>query len=1071
MVETRCSQCNAINRETARFCAECGAPLTRGVSKPASGPSPQPGIPSKTGPAEGESASQGQAESVSPTVVESSTNETGRVLQGRYRIERELGRGGFGAVYCAWDTNVNRRCAVKENLEIAAEGRRQFSREATILANLSHPNLPRVTDHFSIPGQGQYLVMDFVEGEDLGSLVDRQGKIPVEQVLNWMIQVADALAYIHSQQPPVLHRDIKPANIRLTPSGQAMLVDFGLVKVFDPVLKTTMGARAVTPGYAPPEQYGQGRTDHRTDLYALGATLYTLLTGQEPLESVQRVAGRQMVSVCVANPNVSPKLGEVVERAMALEPSRRYQSANEFKAALQECQAASSTPIMVARVSPPPLAPTMQLAEPALPGPVVRQIPAQKSREKRKTLWIWVGLGALVLVGFIGVAVLGGLYIWGSVTTTATPVVQAGVTSEVSTPGASTPGAFQGGETPAAPGPTAVPVVFSKDPQTYIHLASSEPDTLDPALSYSTTGSGVIFNIYESLIFYERDNPNVFIPQLALEVPTLENGGISSDGRVYRFKIRPGVKFHNGGELTAEDVAYSFQRGILQGGSDSPQWLFTEPLLGTGVYDIADLVGADLVNNPAGLAKADAGKLEMVCQRVKEAIRADDPPGTVTFNLAQPWAPFLATLAGGSGSVQSKEWVIANGGWDGDCRNWAKFYGRTADELNQTKLGTTANGTGPYILNRWEFGKEIVLLSNEAYWRHEPAWPGAPTGNPPIKKVVIRYIPDFETRYTMLQTGEADSIDLDTNADWSRLDQITGQICTLNDQDCHPTDKPDAPLEMIASNPAVTRNDIFFNWQINVDGGNDLVGSGKLDGNGIPPDFFNNIHVRRAFAYCFNYKTYLDKVMAGEGIRSLNVMLPGMIGYNPDTPVYNYDRARCEDEFKQANFGGRSVWDTGFRMVVAYTESSLMRKTIADIFQSELTSINNKFRVDTRQVDDYITKKGDRRLPFYVAGWLEDIHDPHNWLYPYTLGSLASYQGLPADLQSQFKDFLVRGVEATDPAQRAEIYRGFDQLYYDQAPGILLFLPGQRHYQQRWVNGWYGNPTYTGLYFYVLRKD
>ena len=101
-------------------------------------------------------------------------------MQGRYRIECELGRGGFGAVYSAWDINVDRHCAVKENLEMAAEGRRQFSREATVLANLSHPNLPRVTDHFSIVGQGQYLVMDFVEGEDLGSLVSRQGKIPVE---------------------------------------------------------------------------------------------------------------------------------------------------------------------------------------------------------------------------------------------------------------------------------------------------------------------------------------------------------------------------------------------------------------------------------------------------------------------------------------------------------------------------------------------------------------------------------------------------------------------------------------------------------------------------------------------------------------------------------------------------------------------------------------------------------------------------------------------------------------------------------------------------------------------------
>jgi peptide/nickel transport system substrate-binding protein len=1064
MAEIHCSKCNAINRETARFCAECGAPLIRGVTGAAESSSPKPAASPKAGLAEGDSTSPGPSGSASPTPVESSTNGTGRVLQGRYRIERELGRGGFGAVYSAWDINVDRHCAVKENLEMAAEGRRQFSREATILANLSHPNLPRVTDHFLISGQGQYLVMDFVEGEDLGSLVSRQEEIPVEQALSWIIQVADALVYIHSQQPPVLHRDIKPANIRLTPAGQAMLVDFGLVKVFDPSLKTTLGARAVTPGYAPPEQYGQGRTDHRTDLYALGATLYTLLTGQEPPESVQRVAGGQMVPVQVANPGVSTKLGGVVERAMALEPSRRYQSASEFKVALQECQAIADAPMVVARISPPPLAPTMQLAESAMPRPISGPIPAQKSQGKRSPPWLWIGLGAFVLIGFLGMAAIGGFYILGSVTSTITPAAHAGVT-----PGVSTPGVSQGGETP--PRTTPMPVVFSKNPQSYIYLTLDEPGTLDPALSYSQLGSWVFLNIYESLIFYEKDNPNVFVPQLALEVPSRENGGISSDGRVYRFKIRPGVKFHNGSELTAEDVAYSFQRGILQGGSGSPQWLFTEPLLGAGIYDIADLVDSDLVDNPAELAKANTAKLEAVCVRVKEAIKADDPPGTVTFYLAQPWAPFLATLATTNGSVLSKAWVIDNGGWDGDCRNWSRFYGRTMEDLNKTRLGSSTNGTGPYFLKRWEVGKEIVLRSNEAYWRREPAWSGAPTGNPSIKEVVIRYIPDFETRFAMLHAGEADSIDLDTNADWSGLDEITGQICTLNDQDCHPSGKPDAPLEMIRGNSSVARTDILFAWQINTEGGNDLIGSGKLDGKGIPPDFFNNIHVRRAFAYCFNYDTYLDKVMAGEGIRSRNLMLPGMIGYNPDNPAYNFDPGRCADEFRQANFGGRNVWDAGFQMVIPYTKNSLMRKTIADILQHELTSVNGQFKVDTRELEDYFTLRRNRKLPLYTTGWFEDIHDPHNWLYPYTVGVYSSYQGLPADLQNQFKDFLIRGVEAADPTQRAEVYHGFNQLYYDQAPAILLFLPVERHYQQRWVNGWYHNPAYPGLYFYVLRKD
>ena len=174
------------------------------------------------------------------------TLQTGQELINRYRIVKLLGQGGFGAVYRGWDINLSKACAVKENLETTAQAQRQFTREATILANLSHPNLPRVTDYFIIEGQGQYLVMDYVEGADLEDKMESGDDIAVEQIIDWISQVADALTYLHSRSPSVLHRDIKPANIRITPGGRAMLVDFGLVKIFDPQLRTTLGAR----GYA-----------------------------------------------------------------------------------------------------------------------------------------------------------------------------------------------------------------------------------------------------------------------------------------------------------------------------------------------------------------------------------------------------------------------------------------------------------------------------------------------------------------------------------------------------------------------------------------------------------------------------------------------------------------------------------------------------------------------------------------------------------------------------------------------------------------------------------------------------
>jgi hypothetical protein len=191
-----------------------------------------------------------------------------------------------------------------------------------------------VTDHFSLPGQGQYLVMDFVDGEDLESMVQRQVAFSPAQAINWITQIADALSYLHSQNPPVIHRDVKPANVRIAPDGKAMLVDFGLVKASDPQQKTTMGARAVTPGYSPPEQYGQGNTDARTDIYALAATLYILLTGLEPQESVQRVVNDALRPAHQVNPQVTPEVGRTIARAMALSPAQRHLTIADFKSAL-----------------------------------------------------------------------------------------------------------------------------------------------------------------------------------------------------------------------------------------------------------------------------------------------------------------------------------------------------------------------------------------------------------------------------------------------------------------------------------------------------------------------------------------------------------------------------------------------------------------------------------------------------------------------------------------------------------------------------------------------------------------
>jgi eukaryotic-like serine/threonine-protein kinase len=263
------------------------------------------------------------------------TLERGALLHKRYRIVEILGQGGMGSVYRAVDENLGVDCAVKENLFTTDEYARQFRLEAVILANLRHPNLPRVTDHFVIGDQGQYLVMDYIEGEDLRQRMERVGNINEDEAILLGAAMCDALTYLHTRKPPILHRDIKPGNVKITPDGHIFLVDFGLAKVLHGSQATTTGARAMTPGYSPPEQYGTARTDPRTDIYSLGATMYASLTGIIPEDGLARAMDNtQLTPLRKRNSKISRRLAAAIEKAMGIDPADRFQNAEEFKRSL-----------------------------------------------------------------------------------------------------------------------------------------------------------------------------------------------------------------------------------------------------------------------------------------------------------------------------------------------------------------------------------------------------------------------------------------------------------------------------------------------------------------------------------------------------------------------------------------------------------------------------------------------------------------------------------------------------------------------------------------------------------------
>ncbi len=303
------------------------------------------------------------------------TLRQGTMLSQRYKIVRKLGEGGYGAVYLAEDIRLaDKKVAIKELMDATPESQALFANEAKLLASLNHHGLVRVSDFFS-EGRSYYLVMDYIEGQDLLEFIaDAETKgimLPFDQVMDWITQLCEAVAYIHKRTPPIVHRDIKPSNVRLNTSGQAVLVDFGIAKV-DPKAKTVRMAKAVSSGFSPPEQYGSGSgTDTRSDVYALGATLYCLLTIQIPTDASERlIQSAELPAPSKFNKNIPKALDAIILKAMSLDSLQRYQNATELLDALRAVQGKKS-PIYGNKPQPVPPSPKPVVPSPSSPHPQI----------------------------------------------------------------------------------------------------------------------------------------------------------------------------------------------------------------------------------------------------------------------------------------------------------------------------------------------------------------------------------------------------------------------------------------------------------------------------------------------------------------------------------------------------------------------------------------------------------------------------------------------------------------------------------------------------------------------------
>jgi Tol biopolymer transport system component/predicted Ser/Thr protein kinase len=363
----------------------------------------------------------------------------GDILHERYLIESMLGQGGMGAVYLARDQNLDQMVAIKVNRDPSEQASKQFLKEAQLLATLHHTNLPRVFDYF-ISEMDEILVMDYIPGDDLAALIKKEGAQPLESVIGWVEQLGAALSYMHQQKPPVTHRDIKPGNVKLTPTGEAILVDFGIAKASETSQMTATGATGYTPGFAPPEQVGGMRTGPYSDQYSLAATIYQLLSGRQPEDAIQRGLGKETLTpICQLVPALPPHVGRALERALALRPEQRFQDIDDFLQALKDPD-----------------------FKPAAAGPVVQRQktqPAGGLKAKYTKTWLFRLAGLLVILA--GIATAGYFFLPGivakqSLTATATVDVNAVMSTNVASAANATRThiAYLAGETATASVPT-----------------------------------------------------------------------------------------------------------------------------------------------------------------------------------------------------------------------------------------------------------------------------------------------------------------------------------------------------------------------------------------------------------------------------------------------------------------------------------------------------------------------------------------------------------------------------------------------------------------------------------------
>ena len=562
----------------------------------------------------------------------------------------------------------------------------------------------------------------------------------------------------------------------------------------------------------------------------------------------------------------------------------------------------------------------------------------------------------------------------------------------------------------------------TRNPGSFVQLVTRSWFTLEPIAASDSVSFIVVGNVYEPLLAFKSvSDTEHFEPFLAAQVPSRENGLVSEDGTTYTFPIREGVVFHSGDPLTPEDVRYSLLRYMLNDAEGAASSILLRPVLGiSSTRDAQGRIVADF-------------------REAERAVRVEG--GSVVVRLKRPYRSFLKVVAS-LPIVVSKKWAVEHGEWDGSAGTWQGLNNRP---FEKSYFHEHMNGTGPYALSRADQkAGELVLRRNDGYWRKPAA----------LELVHIRTAECTALRMNMLENGDADSGYFE-DRDIRDVRELPG-------------------VRVVDGLPYSSMGEILY-FNFDTDPASELLGSGKLDGQGVPPDFFKDRLVREGFAYALDFEKYRSHGMAGRGARACGPVPGSLLPCSGKAP-YGYDLRKAKKAFQRA-MGGR-LWKEGFSLVLAFSPSNANRLVLAHIIKSNIEKLNPKFKVRLRVMpsSELYDAAAAHRVPLLISGYYADYPDPE--CYFFGLLHSSGYWPKAQRYSSPRTDELIEKAAASrDDGERTRLYREITRAALEDLPQVYTYLPGGFRAARSWVKGLDSGQNVSNMgfnnfpYFYVLSKE